>query len=84
MDLSDIAARGLVLLGCGKMGSALLEGWLAGGVPPSAFTVLEPRPGPRLEALAGQGLRLNQPLPAAPAVAVLAVKAQMMGAGKPL
>ncbi|MFO1050513.1 MAG: pyrroline-5-carboxylate reductase [Geminicoccaceae bacterium] len=83
MDLSDIAARGLVLLGCGKMGSALLEGWLAGGVPPSAFTVLEPRPGPRLEALADQGLRLNQPLPSAPAVAVLAVKPQMMGEALP-
>ena len=31
MDLSEVSRRGLVLLGCGKMGSALLEGWLAGG-----------------------------------------------------
>ena len=44
MDLSDIAERGLVLLGCGKMGTALLEGWLAGGLPPGAVTVLEPKP----------------------------------------
>lgn len=83
MDFTDIAARGLVLLGCGKMGSALLEGWLAGGLPPTAFTVLEPNPGDRLKALATEGLRLNQTLPAAPSVAVLAVKPQMMGAALP-
>ena len=51
MDISGISSRGLVLLGCGKMGSALLEGWLAKGVPPAAFTVIEPKPGARLVAL---------------------------------
>ena len=50
MDLSDISDRGLVLLGCGKMGTALLEGWLAGGLPPGAITVLEPNPSPRARA----------------------------------
>jgi pyrroline-5-carboxylate reductase len=83
MDLSPIAARGLVLLGCGKMGSALLEGWLARGLAPAAVTVLEPQPSPRLAELAAEGLRLNADLPAAPAVAVLAVKPQMMGAALP-
>ena len=83
MDLSPIAARGLVLLGCGRMGTALLEGWLAGGLRPSAVTVLEPKPSPRLDELARQGLRLNAPLPADPAVAVLAVKPQMMGDALP-
>lgn len=83
MPYDDIAARGLVLLGCGKMGSALLEGWLARGLPPSAFSVLEPSPSPRLEALAAQGLGLNAGLPADPAIAVLAVKPQMMGAALP-
>ena len=34
LELSDISGRGLVLLGCGKMGTALLEGWLARGLPP--------------------------------------------------
>ena len=35
MALDEVAARGLVLLGCGKMGGALLKGWLAGGLPAS-------------------------------------------------
>ena len=47
MQLAEISGRGLVLLGCGKMGSALLEGWLAGGLDPAAVTVLEPQPAPR-------------------------------------
>lgn len=82
-SLSPIADRGLVLLGCGKMGSALLEGWLARGLAPDAFTILEPNPSPRLTTLAAEGLRLNAELPPAPAVAVLAVKPQMMGAALP-
>jgi pyrroline-5-carboxylate reductase len=83
MQLSDIAARGLLLLGCGKMGTALLEGWLAGGLAPGDVSVLEPAPAPRLEELARRGLRLNADLPPDPAVAVLAVKPQMMGAALP-
>lgn len=83
MDLSPIADRGLVLLGCGKMGTALLEGWLARGVSPASVTVLEPRPSARLEALVADGLRLNDALPPDPAVAVVAVKPQMMGDALP-
>jgi len=83
MDLSEIAGRGVVLLGCGKMGTALLEGWLAGGLAPQAITVLEPEPTPRLAGRAAEGLRLNAELPADPAVAVLAVKPQSMGDALP-
>lgn len=83
MDFGDVAARGLVLLGCGKMGGAMLDGWIAGGLPPSAVSVLEPKPSPALEARVAEGLRLNADLPPAPAVAVLAVKPQMMGAALP-
>lgn len=83
MPLDIIADRGLVLLGCGRMGSALLEGWLGKGLPPRAFTVLEPAPSPRLGALAAQGLRLNAALPPDPAIALIAVKPQMMGAALP-
>lgn len=83
MDLAEISGRGLVLLGCGKMGSALLEGWLAGGLDPAAVSVLEPQPSPRLAALADSGLRLNDFPPAPPAVAVVAVKPQTMGAALP-
>jgi pyrroline-5-carboxylate reductase len=83
MKLEPISHHGLVLLGCGKMGTALLEGWLARDLPPAAVTVLEPNPSPRLLALAVAGLRLNTDLPTTPAVAVLAVKPQMMGAALP-
>ncbi len=31
--LEKVARDGLVLLGCGKMGTALLTGWLKAGVP---------------------------------------------------
>lgn len=80
MDMNDIATRGLVLLGCGKMGSALLEGWLNQGLPAGSVHVLEPRPSDWLQAT---GVHLNGPLPAAPAVALLAVKPQMMGEALP-
>jgi pyrroline-5-carboxylate reductase len=65
------------------MGTALLEGWLARGLAPGALTVLEPNPSPRLTELAPGGLGLNADLPADPAVAVLAVKPQAMGAALP-
>jgi pyrroline-5-carboxylate reductase len=83
MDLAPIADRGLLLLGCGKMGSALLEGWLSGGLAVSAVTVIEPQPSPRLERLAADGLRLNDFPDAPPAIAVVAVKPQSMGAALP-
>ena len=80
MRFNDIARRGLVILGCGKMGSALLEGWLAGGLDPQAVWVIEPRPS---DWLAAQGVRMNEPLPEGAAVVLLAVKPQMMGAALP-
>lgn len=78
--MDDLDGRGLVLLGCGKMGSALLAGWLARGVAPAAVHVIEPAPSDELR---GAGVRLNAGLPADPAVAVLAVKPQVMGAALP-
>lgn len=83
MDFGDVARRGLVLLGCGKMGGAMLDGWLAGGLPVGAVTVLDPKPSPALAARTAKGLRLNAELPDDPAVAVLAVKPQMMGEALP-
>jgi pyrroline-5-carboxylate reductase len=32
----------ILLVGCGNMAGAMLEGWLAGGVPASRFTVVDP------------------------------------------
>jgi pyrroline-5-carboxylate reductase len=80
MALDEVAARGLVLLGCGKMGSALLKGWLDGGLPANAFHVIEPRPSDWLQ---GTGVALNGLMPEAPAVALVAVKPQMMGEALP-
>ena len=80
MTLDVVARDGLVLLGCGKMGTALLTGWLAAGVPASSVWVLEPHPSDWLK---DSGVHLNAGLPPAPAVALLAVKPQMMGAALP-
>ncbi len=80
MDMDAIARGGLVLLGCGKMGSALLAGWLEAGLTASAVWVVEPAPSDWLKAT---GVNLNRDLPPAPRVAVLAVKPQMMGAALP-
>ncbi|GAB4483853.1 MAG: pyrroline-5-carboxylate reductase [Erythrobacter tepidarius] len=32
----------LLIIGCGNMGGAMLDGWLAAGEPPSRFAVLDP------------------------------------------
>ena len=80
MTLDRVARDGLVLLGCGKMGTALLTGWLRAGVPAASVWVIEPNPS---EWLKGCGVHLNAGVPAAPAVALLAVKPQMMGAALP-
>ncbi len=78
MSLEKVKTDGLVLLGCGKMGSAMLEGWLASGVKPADVWILEPHPSARLNALAAEGLHLNAGLPKAPALCLLAVKPQYM------
>lgn len=80
MDLSDINARSLVLLGCGKMGSAMLAGWLDGGLLPERVWVIDPAPS---EWLHSTGVNINKPLPSRPAVALIAVKPQMMGEALP-
>jgi pyrroline-5-carboxylate reductase len=49
----------VVLLGAGKMGSAMLEAWLALGLDSGNVAVLEPQPSSELTVLAGRGLRLN-------------------------
>ncbi|MFE3836251.1 pyrroline-5-carboxylate reductase [Pseudogemmobacter sonorensis] len=72
--------NGLLLLGCGKMGSALLDGWLGAGVPAHSIHVVEPRPSDWLKAA---GTHLNEAIPARADIALLAVKPQMMADALP-
>ena len=77
-SLHDLAAT-IVLVGAGKMGSAMLDGWIGLGLDPARVAVIEPQPSPELMALAARGLRLNPDRHALrdPAVIVIAVKPQV-------
>ena len=68
----------VALAGAGKMGGAMLSGWLAGGLPASRVVVIEPHPSEEIQALVAQGVRLNPPARQAGAVdtLVIAVKPQ--------
>jgi len=77
----------LLLVGCGKMGGALLSGWIARGVEPAFVTVVEPHPA-AAKSLAGQGVRLLSDAGEIegdfnPAVVVLAIKPQQMNDALP-
>ena len=85
MSSTDLPAS-LVLVGAGKMGGAMLQGWLALGLPPAAVSVLDPFAAPELIALcASKGVALNPPMASlsAPEVLVLAIKPQMLDQAAP-
>ncbi len=67
----------LLLVGAGKMGSAMLDGWLARGLNPRKLAVIEPQPGKAVKALARRGAKLNPKGKIADVTAVIiAVKPQ--------
>ena len=67
----------LVLVGAGKMGSAMLDGWAARGLALKRIVVIEPQPAKAVKALARRGLTLNPKGKAGAASAVvIAVKPQ--------
>jgi pyrroline-5-carboxylate reductase len=69
----------IVLAGAGKMGGAMLSGWLAQGLAPKHVAVIEPYPSGEIGALAKKGIRLN-PSPkdiGTVATLVVALKPQM-------
>ena len=85
-DVAELLGnRSLVLLGCGKMGGALLAGWLAAGIRGASLKVLEPAPSDALlERASDAGVAINpSSLPRGECVAVLAVKPQMMSDALP-
>lgn len=70
----------VVLLGCGRLGSAIVEGWLkTGAVAPSDLIILTPSDKPVAERARALGARVNPPVEALAAarVLVLAVKPAM-------
>ena len=63
----------IVLAGAGKMGGAMLTGWLARGLDPGRVVVIEPQPSQDIRALAAKGIRLNPSAKDIGAVATLVV-----------
>ena len=77
----------LLLVGCGKMGGALLRGWLSRGVPGSHVFVVDPAPRD-LEDVQARGVTIAtaiEQLPPAlqPGIVLLAIKPQFMDEALP-
>jgi len=80
--MAVILNHALVLVGAGKMGGAMLAGWLKSGVNASQIIVRDPAPAEETAALiAREGIALNFPVAdiagRRPDVVVLAVKPQL-------
>ena len=73
--LQDITGT-IVLAGAGKMGGAMLTGWLAQGLDPKRVVVIEPSPSEEMGALAARGIRLNPKQTIAADTLVIALKPQ--------
>jgi len=67
----------IALAGAGKMGGAMLTGWLAGGLDANRVIVVEPFPADDIKALAAKGVRLNPKDAGTADTLVVAVKPQM-------
>ncbi len=72
----------LLLVGAGKMGGAMLTGWLGRGLDPRQVVAVDPAPPDEIKAmLAKHGIRLEAAVPkleCAPSVILMAVKPQVM------
>lgn len=78
MKLSELGT--IVLVGAGKMGMAMAQGWLVGGLPAKDLVLVDPKPSESTLDFAGaHGLLLLSEIPSeAAGVLVLAVKPQVM------
>ncbi len=79
-------ATPLALVGAGKMGGAMLAGWLQRGIDPAGVTIIDPAPPPDMaDMIAKAGLaHVTAPLAGlTAAVLVIAVKPQIMDAVLP-
>ena len=85
--MAENKLRGTVLLvGAGKMGGALLEGWLARGLDPADIAVLDPTPPVAVAELLAARRILREPDPKSfsPDAVLFALKPQMAAAAAPL
>jgi len=74
------AAAPLVLVGCGKMGGAMLTGWLDRGLAPEGVVVVEKMPSEALTALAAErGLTLHATAPEGVTARVMLVAVKPQG-----
>ena len=79
--MSFSKTRPLVLVGAGKMGGAMLAGWIASGTDPDSILVIDPKPSDELLAMASdKGFRKETKVPegVTAGVLLLALKPQMM------
>ncbi|MBX9709429.1 MAG: pyrroline-5-carboxylate reductase [Xanthobacteraceae bacterium] len=67
----------ILLAGAGKMGGAMLSGWIAQGVDPSNIVVIEPSPSDDIRGFEIKGVRLNPKTIGNIAVLIVAVKPQI-------
>src|SRR6516165_76648 len=78
MNDEDRFPAALVLAGAGKMGGAMLQGWLDLGFDPARANVIDPQPSLHiLELASGKGVALAAPA-TPPEVLVLAIKPQVL------
>lgn len=78
----------ILLAGCGKMGGAMLAGWIARGISPSDVYIVEPNVDTAKKLAADYGVRtglsaLQLPADLVPNVIIFAVKPQMMDDAAP-
>ncbi|WCS28308.1 pyrroline-5-carboxylate reductase [Methylobacterium sp. NMS14P] len=74
----------LVLAGAGKMGGAMLAGWLDAGLDPRRTTIIDPVPArPIVDLCTDRGIALNPPDPEPGAVLVLGIKPQGLDTAAP-
>ena len=82
IEMADPLLPGpLWMIGCGNMGAAMLEGWIAAGVDPAHVSVVRPS-----GASVGHGVRVltDYPEDEVPAVVLLAMKPYQLGAVAPV
>lgn len=86
MTIAFTPDRPLLLAGCGNMGAALLQGWIAAGIPAESIRIIEPSGADRAVAAGASAAQVFAEAPTdgvMPRAIVLAVKPQIIGSVAP-